>query len=515
MEYQTLGEILGFIGINTDIIPEKLPPQDSPSYLRTANNVLIKNGMIEKIRGIDYLNSVTTQLGIANYRRVLGLPIYRKYAGAKYLMAVTPQRLYYLQANTSWTNLGTITDGAEDSVFSFATVDDKFIFTLSDSKFIWYWDGTTYDKLFAHPTDDDLQARFVTEFGGHLFLARTIESTVENYQRLKWSNAHAPTIFSVEDQMDLAIAQAINNIKPLGRELIVYFLNGIIRFYFADDIYGPIADPITAEGIGLYAPKTLCGTKDIHFFLSQEGLMALESGTIPKSISDEKFNHLILDQIDPVYYYRATARFYPHLKHLYLSYPKSGSSMNDVQLIYDLKAGELVSMKNLTADNISAYGEFEKDLSTLSADERKNYGMSFVPIIGTRDGYVYEQQINGYQDKTQSYESSITLPPTFWRSRSKNKRVLQMYLLIEKLTSANITFKVDFANEANENYSYSFTITGSGGTGIRRYDLKSDALGVGLDCLGKEFTVKIKDSANTNGWKFHGAGFLGYWTTDK
>ncbi|GAH48740.1 unnamed protein product, partial [marine sediment metagenome] len=265
---------------------------------------------------------------------------------------------------------------------------------------------------------------------------------------------------------------------------------------------------VIVDGIGLYANKTLCGNKDVHFFLSQEGLMKFVRGDIPRSISNQRFDKLILDEIDPIYYYRAIAQYYPHLKHLYLSYPKSGSTYNDTQIIYDASVNELVSKKSLS-ENYSTYGMFEKDLSGLSPDERKAYGLSFIPIFGNKDGYIKEQKINQYQDGTDNYESNIVLPPTCWKSRDRNKRCLQIVLLIEKLTDENITFGVDLANEMNENFSYDFEITGTGDKGVRRYDLKSDKNDKELDCFGKDFTVRIKDISNPYGWKFHGMLFRG------
>jgi hypothetical protein len=232
-------------------------------------------------------------------------------------------------------------------------------------------------------------------------------------------------------------------------------------------------------------------------------------GDVPRSVSDRKFNKLILDQIDPAFYYRAAARFYPHLGHLYLTYPKSGSEYNDVQLIYDVRSEELISKKALTIENYSSYGEFEKDLSNFTPDERKIYGLSVVPIIGNTDGYIKEQKIVGYQDGVSNYESNAVVAPTFWKEKSRNKRVLQADFLIEKLTSENITFVLDLANEMNENYQFSYTITGTGNAGIRRYECRE------IDCFGKEFTVKFKDLNNSQSWKLHGLIFRGYYAGQK
>ncbi|GAH34385.1 unnamed protein product, partial [marine sediment metagenome] len=148
-------------------------------------------------------------------------------------------------------------------------------------------------------------------------------------------------------------------------------------------------------------------------------------------------------------------------------YPKSGSTYNDTQIIYDVSARELVSKKTLIGENYSAYGSFEKDLSGLSPDERKQYGFSFVPLIGLADGHVKEQKIISYQDGTSNYTSQIVHPPTVLKEKVRNKRVQEIVLLVEKYTDEDILFSISLANEANENFLYNYTITGDGSKGIR------------------------------------------------
>lgn len=512
-DLQILGEILGFQGVNCDMMPERLPPQDEPYFIKGCNNAIIRNAKIEKLKGTDYLNDVSTQLGQSSYRNILGLPIYRKYSTkAKYLIAILPRDIYYLQNDITWTDLGNITGGENDSILTYVNADDKFIFVVSDSGIIYYWDGTTFEALsLTHPLTT-LKSRFVLEHRTHLVLLRTIEDGTEKYQKFWPSKPGLITIFPETNQLDLDVEGVIEGAKKLEDDIIVYFDNHIQKVYWISSAAGYGHD-ILADGLGLIAPKTLCGNKDIHFFLGQEGLMELLRGSVPRSISDRKFNSLILDQIDPVYYYRAVAYFYPQLNQLFLSYPKSGSTYNDIQIIYDRKTEELVSIKSLVNENYSTYEIFEKNLSGLSPDERKNYGLSFIPIIGNKEGYVKEQKINSYQDDVNNYETSLVLPPTYWKSRSKNKRCLQVDLLIEKLTNESITYILEMANEANDSFNFTYTLTGTGNKGTRRYELRSDDNGNDVDCFGKEFTIKIKDSNNPYGWNFRGAIFRGYYTT--
>lgn len=519
MEYQVLCEVLGWSGINTDMLPTRLPPQDEPYFIMNGNNILIKDAKIKKIRGIDYLNDVTTQLGQSGYRNILGIPIYRKYStGTNYLIAVAPRNVYYLQSDTTWTDISTghnPPSGGNDAILSYANADDKFIYVISDDMVLKYWDGATHDNLSLTAEDvTTLKAKFLLEFKTHLILFNTNEDATQYRQRMWPSNPGLITTFSAEDKRDFDVEGEILNAKQLGNEIIIYFEKMIHKAWWVDVDIGYANEPLI-DGIGIYAPKTLCGSEDVHYWLSQKGLMELKKGGLPKSVSKSRFDKLILDEIDPVYYYRAVAHYFPHLGQVRLCYPKSGSNYNDTQVIYDVNAGELISKKNLLEESYSAYGEFEKDLSSLSPDERKNYGISFIPILGDKDGYVYEQKINDYQDKSSNYESNFVIPPSFYKDRSRNKRLLQADLLFEKYTDNDITFVIDINNEMNEGNTFSYTITGNGNQGIRRYELKSDNNDNCLDILGKEFTAKIKDSDNPYGWDFHGAIFRGYYTSIK
>ncbi len=517
-DLQVLGTLIGWAGINTDFLPEKLPPEDESVYLTDCDNIIIKNGRIIKLRGTDYLNSVSTQLGEANKRNILGVPIYRKYDGTKALMAVTPSKLYQLVSDETWTERSdTDIGGGDDSILSYANAGDKFYFVLDDSGIVYEWFGSTFQAttftLNGAGAPTTLKAKFLLEYKTFLILLNTIEDTTAYYQRFWASNAGTIATFSTGDKLDLEVEGVINGARKLENSIIVYFDQGIYQVEWQDS-YGWTHRSIV-DGLGLYCPKTLTGTKDVHYFVSQEGLMEYRKGDIPRSISDTKFDKMILGDIDPVYYYRAVAQYFPHLHQLFFSYPSSGSTYNDTQAIYDTSARELISKKALLGENYSIYGSYEKDLSGLSPDARKAYGFSFVPLIGSKDGYIKEQKIIAYQDGASNYVSKTTHPPTFWKDKVRNKRILAIDLMIEKYTDEDITFVINLANEANENYQHSYSITGNGNTGIRRYTIRTDDDGTRIDCRGKEFVPQIKDSNNPYGWELHAMIFRGRYLTDK
>ena len=135
--------------------------------------------------------------------------------------------------------------------------------------------------------------------------------------------------------------------------------------------------------------------------------------------------------------------------------------------------------------------------------------------MGTKDGYIKEQKITEYQDEESNYVSSCVTPASFLRDTIRNKRVLEIVLLIEKETDEDITFLIEVANEANQSYDYSYTLTGDGNTGIRRYVIKSDNNNTRVDVRGKDFMTRLKDSNNPYGWECHGILLRGYYTTEK
>jgi hypothetical protein len=502
-----LAEMIGWKGINADFIPEMLPNPDNPLYFTDANNVLVKNGKAGKLPGVDYLNGVSVKRGLGDNRDVLLLPIMEKYDLTKNLMAFTPAGVEYLSGNIDWTLLGGAS-GTPDSVVSFANIDDRAVFTYSDDPIIRYWDGTTFAELVSSET---LKARYLLGYKTWLFLLRPIRfvdgSWVEGYQEIWPSYPGDIDTFQEEDRLLITAGGAINGGRKLEDAVIIYFNNSIHRVSLISDTEGFGSSPITEE-VGLMAPKTLTGKPGVHYFLTKRGFEQMSLGSAPSPLSWSKFNKFIIDGIDPLYYHRAVARYYDDTGFLYVAFPPAGTATNGTLLIYSTFEGELVGKKNLTGLSYSALGAFEKDLTGLTADERRAYGVGGIPIIGTTGGDVLEQKYASYQELSTPYESGMTFPPLFFGDRHKNKRILQADLFIEKKTSEDVTILLEMSNEANVKVVVPYTIAGTGGAGIRRYEVL-------IDVLGKEFRPVIKDSNNSYGFEFHGIIFRGYMTTVK
>lgn len=502
-----LAELIGFKGINTDFIEEMLPSPDSPLYLTDGDNILIRNGKIEKLPGVGYLNDISSKRGVGSERRLIGLPIYEKYDLTKRLLAFTPTQLEYLSGNSAFSVVGAM-EGTADSVLSYATIDDKAVFTLSDEAKVRYWDGTFYGELVSSAT---LKARYLLPFQTFLVLMRPLQfvdnAWVERYQEIWPSYPGDIDTFQEEDRLMITAAGAINGGRALGDSIIVYFPKSMHRAYVVSETEGFGIEPVS-EDIGLLAPRTLTGSKDSHFFLAKEGMMRYGLGALPVPFSWQRFNKLIVDGIDPLYYHKAIARYFDDTGLLYIAFPPAGSGDNGTLLIYSVMDNELVGKKTLTGLNYSAFGVFEKDLTGMTPDERRNYGVGGIPIIGTSDGDVLEQKYAAYQQINDPYESSITLPPVFFGDRHKNKRLMQADLLVEKQTNEDIVFNLEISNEANVTTVTPYTVTGDGNAGIRRYP-------VYVDVFGKEFRPVLKDSLNSYGFKLHGIVFRGYLTTQK
>lgn len=504
-----LAELIGFKGINADFLEEMLPNADNPLYLTDGDNILIRNGKIEKLRGIDYLNGIQTPRGVGSARRILALHLYEDYNQYKNLLVFTPQQVEYLSSNTGWSDIGGI-DGTDDSVVSITNIANKAVFTLNDDPIIRSWDGFSFADLVDR---EAIRSRFLMKHKTWLMLVRPLQGSLgawtERYQEVWPSFPGNPASFDNEDRLMIDSGGAINGCAELEGNPIIYFPNSIHRVYLINENDGFASLPIT-DKVGLMSPRTLTSGTATHYFLSKKGIMGMTLGNAPQPLSWSKFNKLIIDGIDPLYYKRAIAQYFEDTGLLYVAFPPAGQSDNGTLLIYDTLENELVGKRAITAMPYTAFGTYEKDLATVDPDSRRYYGIGGIPIIGTSDGYVLEQKYAEYTKLGENYESSMVLPPVFFGDRHKNKRVMQIDLLVEKLTSEDIAFQVQVSNEANVTGVAPLTITGDGAAGIRRYEFRD-----GVDFFGKEFRPVISDSNNPYGYKLHGIIFRGYVATLK
>ena len=505
--YVPLAEMIGFKGINADFLEEMLPNPDNSLYLTGGDNILVRNGKIEKLRGVGYLNGISAQRGGGSARRLLALPIFENYAQEKYLMAFTPEQVEYLSSDLGYSDIGVI-DGSDESIVSCVNIDNKAVFTLDDDPVVRYWNWLTFGEL----VDKSLiKARFLMKHKTWLMLVRPLQlvdgAWVERYQEIWPSWPGDIDSFTDDDRLMIDSGGAINGCRSLEDAPIIYFPESIHRVYLINDTDGFASQPIS-DTDGLMCPKTLTGGRGIHYFMSKKGMMGMRLGAPPVPLSWSKFNKLIIDGIDPLYYRRAVARFFEDSNLLYVAFPPAGSGDNGTMLIYDTLENELVGRRALTSLHYSCLGSFEKDLADLEPDERRAYGVGGIPIIGTSEGLVLEEKYTDYVQLNDTYESGAIFPPTFCGDRHRNKRIMQVDLVVEKLTDEDIEFKVEISNEANVTVVAPYVVTGVGNTGIRIYK-------VAVDIFGQVFRPVIKDSNNAYGFKLHGFTLRGYVTTLK
>jgi hypothetical protein len=510
--YQPLAELIGFKGINADFIEEMLPSPDNPIYLTNGDNVIVQGGKICKLRGVNYLNNISIPVGPVGSRQVLGLPIFENFQNEKRLLAVTPTRASFLSNDDTMTDIGIVMAGTRDSVLSFANLNNTCAFVLSDDGTVYTWDGSSTTQL-INPAS--LKSRFLIGFKTYLFLIRPIivspAGETEMFNTVWPSYPGVISTFEDEDRLTMSSSGPINGCRSLEETIIVYSNDSINRVYWVSETEGWGHYPVTDKD-GLLAPKTLTGDISNHFYLGKSGVMRHVLGSVPVPLSWMKFNKFIIDGIDPLYYTRAISQYYPDTGLLYFAFPPAGTSENGTLLIYNTRDNELVGKKALTGLSYSCMGTFLKDLTGLSADERNSYGVGGIPIMGTTDGHVLEQKYNAYTELSAAYESSAVLPLMFFGDRHRNKRVMQIDMLIEKQTSADVAFSIEMVNEAGVAVTIPHTVSGPESVpGKPTLCTIKD----GVDVFGKTFVTTIRDSSNAHGFNLHGLVFRGYFATHK
>ena len=269
--------------------------------------------------------AVSAPRGVGAQRRILALHIFENYNQYKRLMAFTPGQVEYLSSDTGYSDIGTVS-GSDDSVVSAVNIDNKMVFTLNDDPTIRSWDGMTYGNLVD---DAAIRARYLMKHKIWLMLVRPLQFVdgewVERYAEVWPSYPGDVDSFTEEDRVMIDADGAINGCRPLADSPIVYFPGSIHRVYLINAEDGFASVPIT-DTDGLMCSRTLTGGRDTHYFMSKRGMMGMRLGSAPVPLSWSKFNKLIIDGIDPLYYDKAVARFYEDSALLYVAFPPAGQA---------------------------------------------------------------------------------------------------------------------------------------------------------------------------------------------
>ncbi len=183
----------------------------------------------------------------------------------------------------------------------------------------------------------------------------------------------------------------IRGAKVLHDQIVFYTKGGIWKFNPAS---GTLDLQQVQESVGLFAPLSLVDAGDFHIFLSERGVYGFDGNNLvhlSEKVDIDLFQNANLSQLQ-----YAKAVFDQTNSQYKLYFPSSGSSRNDVALVYDIRPKMKCWQPPVTGRRVNYISTF-----TNSSGMRKI-------IYGDYMGYLYEDDTGNNDGLSTGYNGTVT-----------------------------------------------------------------------------------------------------------
>jgi hypothetical protein len=277
------------IGGQRDYDPSReIPAEVSPDM----SNCLVRDGCLYRRPGFVQFKSGNSAIGTT----VVGLYSTQDEENNTHLFAAHETGLAKFNTLTEvWDACtGPALTGSSILPMSFETSQNSVVFSQgADQVMRIPFSGTTYALLNA----DCPAARYLDRFGDRLVLGFTLESGISKPFRVRWpqNSDHTKWTGTGSGFRDASEwPYHLKGIRKLGTQLAVYYEHAI-ELASRTEMIPPFRFDVRAADIGLYAPATLQGRNDVHFFLGNDDFYAFDGvqvRSIGQPIRDSVFAEL-------------------------------------------------------------------------------------------------------------------------------------------------------------------------------------------------------------------------------
>lgn len=180
-----------------------------------------------------------------------------------------------------------------DERWSWAIVDDKFIFTNGDTN-VQYWAAANYAADLNATTA--IKARYCVEYANRLFIADY--GTTRDPLGIAWSKENDPTDWSDSTAGAAQLFETNDYITGLGKSganLIIYRQDSIMIGNRTGKSTAPVIFPRHRRGVGCVAPYSIIEVGGTNVFLGRDDFYIMR-GDYPESIGQrvrEKFFDIV------------------------------------------------------------------------------------------------------------------------------------------------------------------------------------------------------------------------------
>jgi hypothetical protein len=167
------------------------------------------------------------------------------------------------------------------SFWSYATVDDRFCFTNSNTH-VWNWSGSGYAT--ALDSTNATGFKYCIDYADRLLLAhKDGQPTL-----IQWSKNNDPTDWTDSTAGSaelLGTGDGITGLSKVGNSLLIYSRDAIVFGNLTGIPTAPIAFPTIRRGVGNWAPMGVVHARGTNFFVGRDNFYRLD-GMIPTAIGD-------------------------------------------------------------------------------------------------------------------------------------------------------------------------------------------------------------------------------------
>lgn len=397
--YPILGDIKG---LDKSLDPLLLPDLSFPDL----NCVRFEQGVIKKDLGFVELGG-----NLPLDSRIMYFDQYFKQDGAAYTLCCTQQYLYKYNPSSGDWDVVNETDpftGTEEQLFQSTIMNDTFIITNGKDP-IKKWDGTTWADLGGLGT---IRARYIVPFYNHLILGFTEEDGVQCPQRIRWSDTGDPETWTSGNAgfMDLSdTPDWVTGFALMGSKLYVFKEYSIweVSYVGYPNIFS--ADMVV-DGVGCQAPYTLTSLGSEIVFLGNDDVYSFDGRDV-KPLG-ERIRKLIYDTAQGLinwdYIVRSPSVYVEELGEFWFVFPTTGTDPDLwLKLALDTEAWSKRS-REVTALGFHNFpgnptwldlaGDWTAQ--TWTWGERKIRSGAPTTLVGTKDGYIYEDDRVTPSDET-------------------------------------------------------------------------------------------------------------------
>ena len=212
------------------------------------------------------------------------------------------------------------------------------------------YDGSTVEPISGLPYSGNIVCGMMVVYNHSLVLLNIIENGVDKPYLVMWSEFGDPETWTGGNAGNnplIDARDAITAAKTLGKDLIIYRSNGIVRMSFVGGLnvfnFIPVSqgEATTTEGVGACSPNAVFSSTNTHIFLSRKGVFEYSGGLSVEVLSDKTYFGAFDESgdVDQEKLHRAFVHYSDRLEELFVFYADTTNSFPTTAYIYSLPTG--------------------------------------------------------------------------------------------------------------------------------------------------------------------------------